>query len=51
VRAGIQEGPQPSGGERDRVGPRDAGDVKTLRARESGELDLDRGRVQKSRLA
>jgi hypothetical protein len=51
VRAGIEKRAQPFRGQRNGVGPRDAGDVKTERARLRGERVLERGRRQKSRLA
>jgi hypothetical protein len=51
VRAGIEEIPQPLRGLRDRVRPRNADNVKALRAGKSGEFGLERRRTQKSRLA
>jgi len=45
VRAGIEECAQPFGRERDRVRPRDADRVKTLRASESAERRFESGRI------
>ena len=51
VRAAVEKLPQPLGRKRDGVRPRDAHDLKALRAGLSGERRLERRRGQKSRLA
>jgi hypothetical protein len=51
MRAGVEERAQPLRRERDGVRPRNADGVEALRASESFERCLERGRTQKSRLA